>query len=133
MRWHTNTFTSPLRNMTSIVQNDRTEDIDTESHVIIIKVPRYYPPGFQEIIGRGSECLIGTIDEFTVLKYPCIPGNYESVRIEARLLEVLGRVLGSHPHIIASKGLIGHGLLLQRASNGSLSDYIASQSSIPLD
>lgn len=127
--WHTNTFTSPLRKMTSIVQNDRTEDINAESYITITHVPRYYPPGAQEIIGRGSECLIGAIDEFTVLKYPCIPGNYQSVQIEAQLLAVLG----SHPHIIASKGLTEHGLLLQRASNGSLNDYIASQPFIALD
>ncbi|CAG7942198.1 unnamed protein product [Penicillium salamii] len=115
--------------MTSIVQQTRTEDVNAESHVTITQVPRYYPPGVQEIISRGSECLIGTIDELTVLKYPCIPGNYQSVQIEAQLLEVLG----SYPHIIASKGLTEHGLLLQRASNGSLNDYIASQPFIALE
>lgn len=89
---------------------------------------RYYPPGVSEIIGRGGECFIGAIDDLTVMKYPCIPGNFESIHTEAHLL----RILGTHPRIIASKGLTEHGLLLQRASNGSLSDYIASQSFIPL-
>lgn len=65
-------------------------------HVEIIEVPRYYPPGVSEIIGRGGECFVGAIDEFTGLKYPCIPSNCESIQIEAQLLEALG----SHPHII---------------------------------
>jgi serine/threonine protein kinase len=99
------------------------------SHVEIIEVPRYYPPGVSEIIGRGGECFVGAIDEFTVLKYPCIPGDCESIQIEAQLLEVLG----SHPRIIALKGLTENGLILQRASNGSLYDYLTSQSFISLD
>ena len=99
------------------------------SHIEIVEVRRYYPPGVSEIIGRGGESFIGLIDDFTVLKYPCIPGNLESIHIEAKLLEVLG----NHPRIIASKGLTEHGLLLQRASNGSLSDYITSQSFISFD
>jgi Serine/threonine protein kinase len=98
------------------------------SHVEIVEVRRYYPPGVSEIIGRGGECFIGAIDDSTVLKYPCIPGNHESIRIEAQILEVLG----SHPRIIASKGLTKNGLILQRASNGSLSDHITSEASIDL-
>ncbi|KKK14358.1 hypothetical protein ARAM_007758 [Aspergillus rambellii] len=97
------------------------------SHVEIIEVRRYYPPGVSEIIGRGGECFIGAINDSTVLKYPCIPGNHESIHIEAQILDVLG----SHPRIIASKGLTEYGLILQRASNGSLSDYIISGSFIP--
>ncbi|KAJ5829553.1 uncharacterized protein N7525_007806 [Penicillium rubens] len=87
------------------------------------------PPGVSEIIGRGGECFVGAIDEFTVLKYPCIHGEYERIRMEAQLLDVLG----SHPRIIASKGLTEDGLVLQRASNGSMHDYLISQSFIPLD
>ncbi|KAE8354767.1 kinase-like domain-containing protein [Aspergillus coremiiformis] len=102
-------------------------DSNALSHVEIIEVRRYYPPGVSEIIGRGGECFIGAINDSTVLKYPCIPGNNEGIYIEAQLLEVLG----SHPRIIASKGLTEYGLTLQRASNGSLSDHIASESFIP--
>ncbi|KAJ5138868.1 uncharacterized protein N7515_003716 [Penicillium bovifimosum] len=102
---------------------------NTLSHIEIIEVRRYHPPGVSEIIGRGGESFIGLIDDSTVLKYPCIPGNLEGIHIEAKLLEVLG----SHPRIIASRGLTEHGLILQRASNGSLSDYIISQSVIPFD
>lgn len=99
------------------------------SHIEVVEVRRYYPPGVLEIISRGSQCFIGAIDEFTVLKYPCIPGDYEGIQIEAQLLDILG----SHPRIIASRGLTENGLVLQRASNGSLDDYIASQSLIPFD
>lgn len=105
------------------------EDPNAMSHVEIVEVHRYYPPGVSEIIGRGGECFIGVIDDFTVLKYPCIPGDQESIQTEARLLEVLG----SHPRIITSKGLTEHGLILQRASNGCMKDYITSQSFIPLE
>ncbi|KAJ5751491.1 uncharacterized protein N7511_008456 [Penicillium nucicola] len=108
--------------------NDSAEPVNADSHVEFIEVPRYYPPGVTEIIGRGGECFVGAIDEFTVLKYPCIPGNYQSIQIEAQLLDALG----SHPRVIASKGLTDNGLVLQRASNGSLIDYITSQSFIPL-
>ncbi|KAJ6016303.1 hypothetical protein N7540_010894 [Penicillium herquei] len=99
------------------------------SHVEIVEVRRYFPPGVSEIIGRGGECFIGAIDDSTVLKYPCIPGNNESVHIEAQLLEVLR----SHPRIITSKGITEHGLMIQRASNGSLSEYMAAQSFISSD
>lgn len=99
------------------------------SHIEIIEVSRYYPPGVSEIIGRGDECFVGAIDEFTVLKYPCIPGDCESIQIEAQLLGVIG----SHPRIIALKRVREDGLVLQRASNGSLNDYLISQSVIALD
>lgn len=99
------------------------------SHVEVVQVRPYYPPGVSEIIGRGGECFIGLIDQTTVLKYPCVPGDHDSIRIEARLLDVLG----DHPRIATSRGLTEHGLLLQRASNGSLHDYITLQSSIPLE
>lgn len=90
---------------------------------------QYYPPGVSEIIGCSGECFIGAIDDSTVLKYPSLPGDHENIHIEAQLLQILG----SYPRIISFKGLTEHGLILQRASNGSLSDYIASQSFISLD
>ncbi|KAJ5544646.1 hypothetical protein N7535_006961 [Penicillium sp. DV-2018c] len=104
-------------------------DANATSHIEYIEVRRDLPPGVSEIIGRGGECFIGVIDDSTVMKYPCIAGNYDSIQTEAQLLEVLG----NHPRIIAFKGRMEHGLLLQRASNGSLSEYISSQSSITLD
>ncbi|CAG7936707.1 unnamed protein product [Penicillium olsonii] len=99
------------------------------SHIEIVELRSYYPPGVSEIIVLGGGSFIGLIDDTTVLKYPNIPGDIEGIHVEAKLLEVLG----SHPRIIASKGLTEHGLLLQRASNGSMYGYISSQPVIALE
>ncbi|KAJ5934441.1 hypothetical protein N7466_003988 [Penicillium verhagenii] len=99
------------------------------SNVEIVHIRRYCPPGVSEIIDRGGGSFIGALDESAVLKYPCIPGDNESIQTEGRLLEVIG----SHPRIIAMKGLTEHGLVLQRAPNGSLSDYLATQPGISMD
>jgi hypothetical protein len=96
------------------------------SNVEIIYIYRYYPLGVLEIIGRSSESFIGVLDEFTILKYLCIPGNDKGIRTEARLLEVVR----SYPRIIALGGITEHGLVLQRTLNGSLNDYIATQPGI---
>ena len=79
-------------------------------------------PGVSKIIGRGSECFIGLIDEPKVLKHPRIAGDNTSIEVEAQLLAVLG----SYPRIVNSYGLSEHGLLLQYAPNGNLSEYIRS-------
>ena len=95
---------------------------DDRSHVTVIEIHPYYPPGVSKIIGSGTECFIGLIDNSRVLKYPRIPGNNASIEVEARLLTELG----SHPRIVNSYGLSEHGLLLQYAPNGNLSEYIRS-------
>ncbi|KAJ5080867.1 hypothetical protein N7456_013577 [Penicillium angulare] len=92
-----------------------TGDPHDMSHVEIIEEHRYFPPGVSEIIDRGGQCFVGAIDDYSVLKYPCIPGNREGIHIEAQLLDILG----SHPRIVTSKGLTDHGLILQRASNAA--------------
>lgn len=79
-------------------------------------------------ITRGSGNFIGFVDDKTVLKYPCIPGDLEPLHIEVWLFEVLG----SHPRIITCRGLTEHGLLLQYALNGSLDRYITPKSDISL-
>ena len=51
------------------------EQNDT-SHITTIQIHRYHLPpssGESEIIDRRGENFIGLIDEFTILKYPCIP------------------------------------------------------------
>lgn len=67
----------------------------------IVEVHSYRPPGVSEIIARGGGTFIGAVDDTTVLKYPLIPDDRESIETEARLLEVLGE----HPRTIASRGL----------------------------
>ncbi|KAH8433040.1 uncharacterized protein LDX57_010679 [Aspergillus melleus] len=99
------------------------------AHVEVIEIRRYYPPGVSKIIGRGGESFIGLIDESTVLKYPCVPGNRESIEIEAKILFILG----SHPRILASKGLNENGLVLQYASNGNVYERVTSEPGISFD
>ncbi|KAJ5159144.1 uncharacterized protein N7500_008795 [Penicillium coprophilum] len=81
------------------------------------------------IIAQGGDHFIGLVDESTILKYPFFPGNRGSLEIEAQLLDLLY----AHPRIIQSKGLTEHGLLLEFAPNGNLSDYITSDHLITLD
>lgn len=102
---------------------------DHTPNTTVVFSREYYPPGVSKIIGRGGWCYIGLIDESTVLKYPKNPEEVDNIQVEARLLEVLG----SHPRIIRSHGLTEHGLLLQYASNGNLSDYIAENPNISLE
>lgn len=99
------------------------------SHIKIIEVHEYLPPGISRIIDRGGEHFIGVIDESTVLKYPSVPSNRESFRVEAQLLETLG----SHPRVVAFKGLTEHGLALQYAPNGNLYNYMTSDPTLSLD
>lgn len=99
------------------------------SHIKIIEVHEYLPPGVSRIIDRGGEHFIGVIDESTVLKYPSVPSNRESFRVEAQLLETLG----SHPRVVAFKGLTEHGLALQYAPNGNLYNYMISDPTLSLD
>lgn len=94
----------------------------TPAHIEVIEVRRYRPPGVTDIIDRGGGSFIGLVDETTVLKYPCLPGDREGIEIEAELL----RILGKHPRIIASNGLNEYGLVLQYAKNGNLYKYITS-------
>jgi serine/threonine protein kinase len=84
-------------------------------------IQAHHPSSVKQIIGRGGESYIGVIDDTTVLKYPSIPGQTSTLRIESQLLEILGR----HPRIIASKGLTPDGLLLEYAVNGDLYEYLA--------
>ncbi|EEQ32112.1 conserved hypothetical protein [Microsporum canis CBS 113480] len=93
------------------------------ANVEIVVIHGYYPPGVTEIIGRSSGSFIGRVNESTVLKYPSIPGDYERIKIEAKLLAILG----DHPRIISSKGLNEHGLALQYTRNGNLYEHITSK------
>lgn len=77
---------------------------------------------------EGWRSFIGAVDDTTVLKYPLLPGDLKKNRNRGSLTPDPRRT----PHNIAPKGLTEHGLLLQRALNGSLHDYIVPENSIPL-
>lgn len=98
-------------------------------HIEIIEVHRYYPKGVERIIDRGGESYIGVVDESTVLKYPCIQGITSNLRVESKLLEILG----SNPRIIGSKGLTDDSLRLECAVNGDLNGYITVNPGTSLD
>ncbi|KAG5928505.1 hypothetical protein E4U42_000536 [Claviceps africana] len=81
----------------------------------------YHPPGVDKVLASGSSAFIGQVDDSTVLKYTLKPGgDASSLEHEYRLLDIIGR----HNRIIAHKGLTVNGLYLERASNGTLLDYI---------
>ncbi|CDM30090.1 Tyrosine-protein kinase, catalytic domain [Penicillium roqueforti FM164] len=102
---------------------------DSPASHIEIRIIHQYLPGVSEIIGWGGGSYIGLVDDTTVLKYPHVPGDRQSLEVEAQLLDILG----THPRIIQSKGLAEHGLLLGYAPNGNLMDYITSDHVIPLE
>ncbi len=79
--------------------------------------------------GSGGSCYIGEIDETTVLKYAQPGENPDQVRIEAKILDVLG----PHPRIIQSQGLTEHGLLLEFMPNGNVYDYLLAHPDVSLD
>lgn len=97
----------------------------TDNLALETYIYEYMPPGVQRIIGIGSSAFIGAIDEYTVLKYPLQQGgDVARLKIESRLLEIVGE----HPNIIKMKGFReDQGLLLEYATNGSLSTYIDNQ------
>lgn len=100
------------------------------AHVTHIYLEPYTPPGVKRLVDpSGGSCNIGEIDDTTVLKYPREKEDMEQVRIEAKMLDLLG----SHPRIIQSKGLTKHGLLLEFMPNGNAHDYLSAHSDVSLD
>jgi serine/threonine protein kinase len=99
------------------------------SHITCTEVRRYLPQQVKRIIATGGGCWIGEIDDTTVLKYPQIRGDMSELRIEAKMLEVLGQ----HPHIVQSKGLTEDGLLLEFAPNGNLHHHLTAHPETPVE
>ncbi|OLN95701.1 CBL-interacting protein kinase 4 [Colletotrichum chlorophyti] len=92
------------------------------------------PAGVKRIIGRGATFWIGELDEATVLKYPNEIGLLDpdeatnNLIVESKLYEELGE----HDHIIKSRGLREDGfLVLERATNGNILEYMANHPHIP--
>ncbi|KUJ07329.1 serine/threonine protein kinase [Mollisia scopiformis] len=84
-------------------------------------VPLYLPKGVDKVIGFGSSSIIGRLDDWTVLKYPRIPGEqWDRFEIE----EHIYNALGSHPRIITCFGLDARGLKLEFATMGTVKDRL---------
>jgi serine/threonine protein kinase len=96
------------------------------SNCEIIDIEQRLPLGVISIIGQGTSCFVGLIDQETVLKYPLFTFERFRIEIEHKLLEHLGQ----HPRIIESGGLTENGLLLRYAKNGTLYDYILQHSNL---
>ncbi|KAF4510677.1 hypothetical protein G6O67_002552 [Ophiocordyceps sinensis] len=99
------------------------------SHITHVEIRQYLPREVKRIIAHGGGCWIGQVDETTVLKYPHTPEEMKWVRIEAKILSVLGH----HPRIVQSKGLVDDGLLLEFAPNGNLHDYLVAHPEASLE
>ncbi len=90
----------------------------TEIYLVI-----YCPGDVTECLTMGTSSFIGFIDKTTVLKYPHIPGDKNSLAnldIEARILQTIG----PHRYIIGFKGQKKDGLLLERAQFGYITEYL---------
>jgi serine/threonine protein kinase len=99
------------------------------SHITYVEIHRHLPPGVKRIIAHGGGCWIGEVDEMTALKYPHTGEEMKWVRIEAKILSILG----SHPRVVQSKGLTKDGLLLEFALNGNLYDYLTTHPEVSLE
>ncbi|KAH9206598.1 kinase-like domain-containing protein [Leptodontidium sp. 2 PMI_412] len=83
------------------------------SHVIEIDL--YYPENVNDVLGMGSSCFIGLVNDTTVMKYPYHPNDKQNLP-----------AIGDHDRIIRLKGRTGAGLLLEYACHGSLGRYLSS-------
>jgi hypothetical protein len=78
-------------------------------------------PESRMLLPRNQSAWVGVVDETTVFKYPFAPGDDMScLETERQLLELVG----VHERIIQLKGDNDTGLYLERAPNGTLSDYL---------
>ncbi|KAK4112599.1 kinase-like protein [Canariomyces notabilis] len=99
------------------------------TNITHIVLKSYTPHRIKRLIDpSGGSCNIGEIDDTTVLKYPRVKEDMKRVRIEAKMLEVLG----SHPRIVQFTGLTDDGLLLEFMPNGNVHDYLSAHPDVPL-
>ncbi|KAL2127179.1 hypothetical protein VTI74DRAFT_11199 [Chaetomium olivicolor] len=69
----------------------------------------------------GGSAFIGEVDDSTVFKYPLAPGrDMTRLEVERKLLEIIL----PHESIIAFKGFTDTGIYLERATNGTVAEYI---------
>jgi hypothetical protein len=89
---------------------------------------QYCPPGVKKVLATGSSAYIGDIDDSTVLKYPLSPGGEMSrLETERKLLEMVQ----GNERIVELKGFTTTGLVLERAMNGNIADYMLDGNRVP--
>jgi serine/threonine protein kinase len=80
------------------------------------------PPGVQEVLLRGG-CHIGKLNDKIVLKYGS-DLNDQGLQISIKIEKCILQIIGPHPRIIQSMGLVEDGLILKYYPNGTLHKYI---------
>ena len=83
----------------------------------------YLAAGVSEFVGLGIDSYVGAIDDSTVLKYPKKQGDKNALDLLDLEAQILRRI-GPHPHIVRLKEQREDGLLLERAINGTVSQYL---------
>lgn len=95
-----------------------------------INIIPYYPHGVRNIIASSFDCLLGQVDEDTVLKYSHRenPDSQQQTRlnIEAQIYTILG----DHDRIIKFKGGDGRGIRLEYATK-SVAQYLKQSKTRP--
>ncbi|ESZ97424.1 hypothetical protein SBOR_2202 [Sclerotinia borealis F-4128] len=89
-----------------------------------IEIIYYQSEGVKEFLAIGGICFIGLVDQNIVLKYARIKDDKfakESFDREAQVFEIIG----SHLWIIGFKGRQGESILMERATGGSLGEYLS--------
>ncbi|RCI09700.1 hypothetical protein L249_3977 [Ophiocordyceps polyrhachis-furcata BCC 54312] len=90
----------------------------------VVEYHYYYPRGVLDILASGTSAFIGEVNDSTILKYPLEQGgDLSRIEHEYKLL----KIIGPHERIIAitEQGLTNDGLYLERASNGTLLDFMS--------
>ncbi|KAM0440034.1 hypothetical protein ACHAPT_001136 [Fusarium lateritium] len=92
-----------------------------EADYEVVKYHHYCPPGVQRVLASGTSAFIGEVNNSTILKYPMEPGgDMTRLVLEHEILMIVGQ----HPGIIADKGFTEAGLYLERATNGTILEYL---------
>ncbi|KAJ8131691.1 hypothetical protein O1611_g1936 [Lasiodiplodia mahajangana] len=89
---------------------------------------QYYPDDVKSVLNSGTSTWVGVVDESTVMKYP-LAKDGETTRLDAekKLLEIIG----PHERIIGFKGSTKTGIYLERATNGTLANYLLKPPNAP--
>ncbi|KAL2169439.1 hypothetical protein VTG60DRAFT_6068 [Thermothelomyces hinnuleus] len=81
----------------------------------------YCPPGVKRVLAVGGSAFIGEVDDSTVFKYTLVPGgDMTRLEVERKLLQIIP----PHERIIALKGFTDTGIYLERATNGTVAEYM---------
>jgi serine/threonine protein kinase len=87
----------------------------------VIYLNTYSPEGVQYLT-TGSSCYIGIVDDTTILKYPRVEGDKQTLDLLNTEAQIY-KAVGAHKHILGFKGQRDEGILLERAQS-SITEYL---------